>query len=71
MNKENVFQINLMMNGRTIASRSAKMTEYNDDVIYSLRLNQLMKDMCRLVEDGLKDSSVNEGQRLIKRGYYR
>jgi uncharacterized protein YpiB (UPF0302 family) len=69
-NKEHDFLITLRMDGKTIASRNVKVVEYNDNVIYSLRLNKLMQDMSALVEDALKDNSVEEGHRLLQRGLF-
>lgn len=69
-NKEHNFLITLKMDGKTIATRNTRVVEYNDNVIYSLRLNQLMIEMSKLVEEALKDNSVDEAHRLINRGTF-
>lgn len=69
-NKEHNFLITLKMDGKTIATRNTKVTEYNDNVIYSLRLNQLMIEMSKLVEEALRDKSVDEAHRLLNRGVF-
>ena len=52
------------MDDKTIATRNIKIDHYNDNVIYSLRLNELMKDMCELVEKAMKDFSIEEAHRI-------
>lgn len=69
-NKNHNFLLTLKMDGKIIATRNTEVVEYNDDVIYSLRLNQLMTEMSKLVSDALKDKSVNNAHRLLRRGYY-
>lgn len=69
-NKEHNFLLTLKMDGKTIASRSTKVVEYNDNVIYSLRLNQLMIEMSSLIEEALKDNSIKEVDRLLERGVF-
>lgn len=69
-NKPHNFLVTLKMDGKTIATRNLAVSEYNDDVIYSLRLNKLMIDMASLVEDALKDKSVTEAHRLLEKGFY-
>ena len=68
--KEHNFLLTLKMDGKTIASRNVQVTEYNDNVIYSLRLNQLMNDCGQLIRDALKDKSVTDAFRLLKRGFF-
>jgi hypothetical protein len=58
------------MDGKTIATRNIAVTEYNDNVIYSLRLNQLMNDCGKLITEALKDKSISEAYRLIARDQY-
>ena len=70
MNKEHNFLVTLKMDGKIIATRNTTVTEYNDDVIYSLRLNQLMNEMSDLITEALKDKSVTEAHRLIRRSQY-
>jgi hypothetical protein len=65
------FLLVLNMDGRTIATRNVAVTEYNDNVIYSLRLNQLMNDCGKLITEALKDKSISEAYRLIARDQYR
>ena len=69
-NKEHNFLLTLKMDGKTIATRNTKIDWCNENVIYSLRLNQLMSEASKLVEDALKDNSVDEAQRLLARGFY-
>jgi len=64
------FLITLMMDGRTIATRNVAVSEYNDNVIYSLRLNQLMNECGKLITEALKDKSISEAYRLISRDQY-
>lgn len=64
------FFITLSMDGKTIATRNIAVTEYNDNVIYSLRLNQLMNDCGKLITEALKDKSISEAYRLIARDQY-
>ena len=70
MNKPHNFLVTLKMDGKIIATRNTEVVEYNDDVIYSLRLNQLMTEMSELITEALKDKSVNQSHRLLKRGQY-
>ena len=69
-NKEHNFLITLKMDGKTIATRNTKVVEVNEHVIYSLRLNKLMTEMSKLIEEALKDKSVDEAHRLLARGFY-
>lgn len=64
------FLITLKMDGKTIATRNVAVTEFNDNVIYSLRLNQLMNDCGKLITDALRDKSITEAYRLISREQY-
>jgi hypothetical protein len=47
------------MDDNIIASRSLDIPEYNENVIYSLRLNKLTKDMATLLEEAFKESDVS------------
>jgi len=69
-NKSHNFLITLKMDGKTIATRNVSVTEYNDNVTYSLRLNQLMNDMGRLITDAMKDKSITDAFRLLERGHF-
>lgn len=69
-NKPHGFLLVLKMDDKTIASRNFTVTEFNDNVIYSLKLNDLMKQMGALITDALKDRSVTEAQRLIKKDFF-
>ena len=69
-NKGHNFLITLKMDGKTIATRNVAVTEFNDNVIYSLRLNQLMNDMGGLIVEALRDKSVTEAFRLLERGHF-
>jgi hypothetical protein len=69
-NKPHNFLVTLAMDGKIIATRNTSIVEYNDNIIWSLRLNKLMKEMTQLIEDSMKDTSVKEGHRLVRRGTY-
>ena len=64
------FLLTLKMDGKTIATRNVAVEEYNDNVIYSLRLNQLMNDMGRLITDAMRDKSIVDAFRLLGRGHF-
>jgi hypothetical protein len=64
------FLFTLKMDGKTIATRNIPVTEYNDNVIYSLRLNQLMNEIGKVVTDALRDKSITEAFRLLERDHY-
>jgi hypothetical protein len=70
-NKPHNFLITLKMDGRTIATRNVSITEYNDNVTYSLRLNQLMTDMGKLITEAMRDYSVTEAWRLVSRNHFK
>lgn len=68
MNKkfnEHNFLITLKMDDKIIATRNVKIDHYNEKVIHSLKLNELMKGMCELVEKSLKDFSVDEAYETL------
>jgi len=67
MNTEHNFLLTLKMDGKTIATRNITVNEFNENVIYSLKLNDLMKNMCSMVENQLRDNSIDESHRLIER----
>lgn len=69
-NKPHNFLLVLKMDDKTISSRNFSVAEYNDNVIYSLKLNDLMKQMGALLLDALKDRSVTEAHRLVKRDFF-
>ena len=69
-NKPHNFLITLKMDGKTIATRNIAVTEYNDNVTYSLRLNQLMNDMGKLITDAMKDKSITDAWRLVSRNHF-
>jgi len=69
-NKKHDFHLTLKMDDKIIATRGLEVVEYNDNVIYSLRLNQLMTEMMKLVEDAMRDKSINDAHRLIERGVF-
>ena len=69
-NKNHNFLVTLKMDGKIIATRNTEVIEFNDNVIYSLRLNQLMTEMSALITEALKDKSVNDGHRMLQRGVY-
>ena len=69
-NKGHNFLLTLKMDGKTIATRNVTVTEFNDNVTYSLRLNQLMNDMGKLITDAMRDKSISDAFRLLERGHY-
>lgn len=69
-NKGHNFLLTLKMDGKTIATRNVAVTEYNDNVTYSLRLNQLMNDMGRLITDAMRDKSITDAFRLLDKGHF-
>jgi len=69
-NPEHNFLLTLKMDGRTIATRNVSVVEFNDNVVYSLRLNKLMTDMSKLITDAMKDKSVIDSFRLLERGHF-
>lgn len=70
MPKEHNFLITLKMDGKTIATRNVRVDYYNENVIYSLKLNELMTTMAGEVEQALKDKSIDEAHRLLARGFF-
>ena len=64
------FLVTLKMDGKTIATRNISVSEYNDNVIYSLRLNKLMTDFGNLITEALRDKSIGEAHRLLSRDHY-
>jgi hypothetical protein len=64
------FLITLKMDDKIIATRNISVTEYNDNIIYSLRLNQLMKDMSALLEDALKENDIKRIDDMFIRGRF-
>lgn len=64
------FHLTLKMDGKTIATRNVAVTEFNDNVIYSLRLNKLMNDCGNLIVEALRDKSITEAFRLLERDQY-
>lgn len=69
-NKPHNFLLVLKMDEKTIASRNFAVTEFNENVIYSLKLNDLMKQMGALVIEALKDRSVTEAYRLVRKDFF-
>lgn len=64
------FLLTLKMDDKIIATRNINVTEYNDNIIYSLRLNQLMKDMCSLLEEALKENDIERIDDMLARGKF-
>jgi len=69
-NKSHDFLITIKMDGKTIGTRNLSVENYNDNVIYSLRLHKLLTDMSNLVDEALRDKSIDESFRLLERGYF-
>ena len=69
-NKDHNFLVTLKMDGKIIATRGFEVCEYNDNVVYSLKLNQLMTEMQSLITEAMKDKSVEDSHRILQRGYY-
>lgn len=65
MNTTHNFLVTLKMDDKTIATRNLRVEEYNENIIYSLRLNKLMVDMSNLVASALKEKSIDATYKLI------
>jgi hypothetical protein len=65
-NKNHKFEVRLSMDGDIIASRARWVSEYPESIIYSLRLNKLMNDMCDLVEDALRENDIERAWGIIE-----
>lgn len=64
-NTEHKFLLMLKVDGKTVATRENRFVEYNDRVVYSLRIDRLMRDMQDLISEALKDSSINQSHQLV------
>ena len=69
-NVPHTFLMTLKMDDRIIVTRSFIVEEYNDDIIYSLTLNQIAKEMCKVVVDRFKENSKKKISRLLDRGMF-
>jgi hypothetical protein len=56
--KNHKFEIRLSMDNNVIASRGRWVETYPESIIYSLRLNKLLNDMCDIVEDALRENDI-------------
>lgn len=65
-NKNHKFLLTLSMDGDIIASRARWVDEYPEQIIYSLRLNKLMNDMCDLVTDALRENDIERAWGIVE-----
>lgn len=65
-NKNHKFEVRLSMDGDIIASRARWVSEYPESIIYSLRLNKLMNDMCDIVEEALRENDIERAWGIIE-----
>jgi len=70
-NRPHQFLLTLKMDNKIIATRNTEVVEYNEDVIYSLRLNELMTEMSGLITDAMKDKSIKNIDRMLQKGWFR
>lgn len=56
--KNHKFEVRLSMDDNVIASRGRWVENYPESIIYSLRLNKLLNDMCDLVEEALRENDI-------------
>lgn len=64
--KNHKFEVRLSMDGNVIASRARWVDEYPESVVYSLRLNKLMNDMCDLVSDTLRENDIERAWGIME-----
>lgn len=57
-NKNHKFEVRLSMDDKVIASRARTVESYPESIIYSLRLNKLMNDMCDVIEEALRENDI-------------
>lgn len=57
-NKEHQFVVTLSMDGEIIAKRARYVDQYPESIVYSLRLNKLLNDMCDLVSNALRENDI-------------
>ena len=57
-NKNHKFVVTLSMDDNIIASRARWVDEYPESIVYSLRLNKLLNDMCDLVDEALRENDL-------------
>jgi len=69
-NTPHKFLMTLKMDDRIIVTRAFTVEEYNDDIIYSLKLNEIAKEMCRVVDNRFKENSMKKIERLLSRGMF-
>ena len=65
-NKDHQFVVTLGMDGDIIARRARYVGEYPESIIYSLRLNKLLNDMCDLVEDALRENDIERAWGIVE-----
>lgn len=56
----------LKVNGKTLATRSHNIEEYNENIAWSLNLNSLMKKICSDIDEELKNKTVQEAYRSYR-----
>ena len=57
-NKNHKFVVTLSMDDNIIASRARYIEEYPESIVYSLRLNQLLNDMCDQVTEAMRENDI-------------
>lgn len=65
-NKVHKFEVRLSMDDNIIASRARWIDQYPESVIYSLRLNKLMNDMCDLVDATMRENDIERAWGIIE-----
>jgi len=57
--RPHTFRLDLSMDGRNVATRVFKVTEYNENVIYSLPLNDMMKGFVTTITTLFKNRDIS------------
>lgn len=66
VNKNHKFVVTLSMDDNIIASRARWIDSYPESIIYSLRLNVLLNDMCDLVTQALKENDIDRAWGILE-----
>jgi hypothetical protein len=65
-NKNHKFVVTLSMDDNIIASRGRWVEQYPESIIYSLRLNKLLNDMCDLVDKALEENDIERAWGIME-----
>ena len=65
-NKNHKFVVTLSMDDNIIASRGRWVEQYPEAIIYSLRLNKLLNDMCDIVDEALKENDIERAWGIMQ-----